>query len=427
MATPPTTQNNVTTQEALLLDYLQRLDEQKDGRRAVHEHLSELQAQNRRDHHIRMASDAFDPLIKMQDGQLFILKNADLFFIYKSDSHNDVETSILKLRFIFSDDPLLESESAKAQRQFRTYYSVERDFEKILSIVRRMVHTAIQEDEEEPEVETGRNSLRQKQDKGEPLSPRVLGRVIQALQSADLTNMVRRQFICGLIGKATPQPLFSELFISISDLRETLMPGVDLGARKWLFNHLTETLDRRMLSMLGKSSDRSITGEISVNLNVSTLLSPEFMQFDDSIVASMRGSVVVELQKVDIFSDINAFMCARDFAKDRGYRICIDGLTHETIPFVNRERLGADLVKVVWTPELPTELGKQKTIELVKSLGASRVILCRCDNGESIDFGHDVSISMFQGRFIENLIAEEARRRELEMARRRSQNPDLIE
>ena len=81
MATPPTTQNNVTTQEALLLDYLQRLDEQKDGRRAVHVHLSELQAQNRRDHHIRMASDAFDPLIKMQDGQLFILKNADLFFI----------------------------------------------------------------------------------------------------------------------------------------------------------------------------------------------------------------------------------------------------------------------------------------------------------------------------------------------------------
>ncbi len=260
------------------------------------------------------------------------------------------------------------------------------------------------------------------------MSPRVLGRVIQALQSADMTNMVRRQFICGLIGKATPQPLFSELFISIRDLRETLMPGVDLGVSKWLFNYLTETLDRRMLAMLGRSSDQSITGEISVNLNVSTLLSPEFMVFDDSITAAMRGSVVVELQKVDIFSDVNAFFFAREFAKDRGYRICIDGLTYDTTQFINREKLGADLIKLIWQKELVKDVGERKVKRMLKKLGTSRVILCRCDDEQSVDFGHEVGISMFQGRHIENLIAEENRRREMEMARRRSQNAaDLID
>lgn len=425
MATPPITQPGTTSQEGLLLDYLHRLESHKAGRRAVHIHLSKLEPHNRRDHHVRMAVDTFDLMVKMQDGQIFTLKNADLFFIYKGECQEDVETSILKLRFLFSDDPMLTTETESATEKFRTFYNVERDYEKILTEVRALVH-AENEKQAQNDADAGRGGSAS-QEKGEPLTPRVLGRVIQALQNADMTNMVRRQFICGLIGKATPQPLFSELFISIRDLRETLMPGIDLGASKWLFNHLTETLDRRMLSMLGNSGDQSITGEISVNLNVVTLLSPEFMQFDDSITAAMRGSVVVELQKVDIFSDINAFLFAREFAKDRGYRICIDGLTYETTQFINREKLGADLIKLIWHKELVEEVGERKMKRTLKSLGPSRVILCRCDDEESIDFGQEVGISMFQGRHIENLIADENRRREMEMARRRTQNPDLIE
>ena len=179
--------------------------------------------------------------------------------------------------------------------------------------------------------------------------------------------------------------------------------------------------------MQSKSTDRSITGEISVNLNVSTLLSPEFMQFDDAVIASMRGSIVIELQKIDIFSDLNAFFFARDFAKDRGYRICIDGLSYDTIDFINREKLGADMVKMIWTDNLEKDHGAKKCAEIVKRMGTSRIIFCRCDNESAIDFGQKIGVSMFQGRHIEDLIAEESRRREMEMARRRSQNLDFIE
>lgn len=414
----------VATQESLLLDYVHRLDSHKQGRRAVHVHLSALQAYNRREHHIRIAANTFEPLVKMHEGQLFVLKNSDLFFIYKATSQSDVETSLLKLRFLFSDDPLMgdEVQAAGENNAFHTYYDAEKDYPKILAIARAMVHAG---EEEAPQQEAGNSKglLQKRQEKGEPLNPRLLGRVIQSLQRADLSNMVRRQFICALIGKATPQPLFSELFISIADLRETLMPGVNVGASKWLFQHLTETLDRRVLAMLSKTNDHSITGEISVNLNVSTLLSPEFIQFDDSLNAAMRGSVVVELQKVDIFSDLNAFLFARDFAKERGYRICIDGLTHETMPFVNRDKLGADMVKLVWQGDLEEKVGPKRIRRLVRDMQAARVILCRCDNEAAITFGQSVGINMFQGRYIENLIAEETRRREIEMARRRNNQP----
>ena len=128
---------------------------------------------------------------------------------------------------------------------------------------------------------------------------------------------------------------------------------------------------------------------------------------------------------MDIFADLNAFLFARDFAKERGYRICIDGLTHETMPFVDREKLGADMVKLVWQNELEATVGQKRIRRLVKDMQAARVILCRCDTEASITFGQAVGINMFQGRYIENLIAEEARRREIEMARRRSQPLEL--
>jgi EAL domain-containing protein (putative c-di-GMP-specific phosphodiesterase class I) len=305
---------------------------------------------------------------------------------------------------------------------------VERDYADILALVRGMVHDSQTDETEEEQVEDSRSQLvGRQQGGGEALSPRVLGRVEESLHSADLSNMVRRQFVCALIGEAAPQPLFSELYISIQDLRETLMPGVNLTKSRWLFQHLTETLDRRVLAMLSKSTDRSITGEISINLNISTLLSPEFMAFDDAVIAAMRGSIVIELQKVDIFSDLNDYMFARDFAKERGYRICIDGLTHETMPFVNRDKLGADMVKLIWQTELADEVGPKRVRRLVKSAGASKVILSRCDDEGAVKFGQDIGINMFQGRYIENLIAEESRRREMEMARRRTQNLDFLE
>ena len=51
--------------------------------------------------------------------------------------------------------------------------------------------------------------------------------------------------------------------------------------------------------------------------------------------------------------------------------------------------------------------------------GPEKWILCRCDNREAIDFGRSVGINRFQGRFVENLIAEDNRRRELLRLKRR--------
>ena len=56
-------QENQASQSYLLLDFVQRLERRREGRRAVHIHLSQLSPQNRREHHVRLAINTFEDCI----------------------------------------------------------------------------------------------------------------------------------------------------------------------------------------------------------------------------------------------------------------------------------------------------------------------------------------------------------------------------
>ena len=102
------------------------------------------------------------------------------------------------------------------------------------------------------------------------------------------------------------------------------------------------------------------------------------LNFDNSLKASSRGTVVVELQPIDIFSDMGAYMFARDFMRERGYRIALDGLNHQILQFIDREHLGFDLLKLFWSPEMADDNSGTRLAELkehVDRCGRARLIV----------------------------------------------------
>ncbi|MCW9034630.1 MAG: hypothetical protein OQK35_02495 [Alphaproteobacteria bacterium] len=408
---------HLQSQESLLLDYVHRLEKLKKGRRAVHVHISRLMPYNRRDNHLQSALNTFDGIVKTLNGQVFLLKNTDLILVYKEGAKDDVETAIVKLRFLFSDDPLLEEKTQERKgREFCTWYNVEAQYDEFLYLARELVSnlTVAEAKEQGLDAEDAFEEAPVKP-QDPPMTPKVLAQVSDALMRADLSNMMRRQYVCSITGEGAPQDVFSELYISIPDLRDTLLPGIGLTGNRWLFQHLTETLDHRVLSLLGKTDERSFTGDISINLNVATLLTKEFLNFDDAVIASMRGGIVLELQLVDIFANLNDFQFAREFVKDRGYRLCIDGIDYNTLRYIDRERMGIDLIKLNWSPELlvTEDIPLQEMREVVSMAGEARMILARCDDRDAIEYGQSVGIKLFQGRHVETLIAEESRRRNM--------------
>ena len=393
------------TAEYALYDYAERLDKHRRGRVAIHIHLSKLQPHNRREHHIRIATNTFESLVKYFDGQLFVLKNNDIIFVARDVPVEKIDDAVLRLRYLFSEDPLAQyADEQGGDVGFCTWYLLERDYPRFLALARHFYERSmvIHAEKRLKEATTGVPLTERK-----PMTPVQLGRLEEALGHTDLANLVRNQPVCAYTSGVAPKAIFHELYVSIADLEETLMPGVQTTANRWLFQYLTQTLDKRMLAHLERESSQ-IERAFSINLNISTVLSTEFHRFDQNISSNLRGRLVIELQKMDVFGDMGAYLFARDYLRDRGYRVCLDGLTHLTLPYMNRDQLGLDMMKMYWSPELASLQNSDTFVRLRENVGAggpTRIILTRCDNEDAINIGMNMGINMFQGRAMDNILA----------------------
>jgi hypothetical protein len=394
-------ETRLPSQEELLRDYAQRLARHRDKRRAVHIHLSRLRPHNRRHHHLRIAANMFESAVAAYEGQLFQLSSADLVLVCKGADVADLDPAVTKIRYLFSEDPLAREDDGESDR-FCTWYDLTRDYDNFVKLA-----NDLHAEKEKRRLQAANPGPTAPRKPDVPLDPAELGKVVDALKRADLTNVMRRQPVVALLPRQAPMQVFNELYISIADLKKAVAPGIDLASNRWLFQHLTETLDKRMLALVSHGLESSISSRFSLNLNVATLLSPEFLAFDASLKAAARGTLVIELQAVDIFADMNAYLFARDFVRERGYRLCLDGLSHLSVGLIDRAKLGVDLIKIIWSNDMlddPTGQRHEDLRSFVTALGESRAILARCDSEEGVRLGEALGIRMFQGRYIDTVI-----------------------
>lgn len=412
---------NVASQEYLLLDYAQRLDRHREGRRGVHVHLSRLKPQNRREHHVRIAVNSIEDFVAAFEGQIFQLGNSDIVFVTRGANLQQLDDTVMRLRYLFSDDPLTlaDPDDVGGHGRFATLYNIEGQYKKFLEMAERVFEEerARQKRLQQMAAQTGDHI----EDSRRPLKPEQLGRLEDFLERADLSSVLRRQAICAVAEESDPKPIFNEVFISIFDLAKTVLPDVNLGTNRWLFQHLTGVLDRRVLKMLARAEDSTLTSSFSINVNVQTILAPEFLDFDSSLRMGSRGTLVVELQIIDILADYSAYNFAREFVKEKGYRICIDGVQPDLLPMINRDFLGADLIKLSSSAVFDDGGSSDRRAEIeeeVDRLGRGRVILARCDNEAMVRTGQAMGITMFQGRYLDSVLQQLSRVRSAQGASR---------
>lgn len=396
--------------EKRLLHDLKRSTSQTKGRWMMRCHLSKLDEKSLSEQALRATETTFNNLVTRQEARFYWQRNNDFVVLFSIDSLDSVRAALIKVRFLFAGDSLLDNAPPAHGTDndvLSSWWSLDKDHDALMADVRTLVsaHRA-------PTVQSHRRSLgtngragpvRQ----GAPLTPSLLQRVETALMGADLSSHVRRQGVYAVIGRSVPDAVFTEVFVSIADLREAMLPHVNLASNPWLFQHLTQTLDRRVLAMLTRRDDRTLSQGFSINLNVATILSEDFLRFDDSLSPGSHGTVVIELRSEDIFADLSAFFFARDFVRQRGYRLCVDGLNWRTLPFVDPSRLGVDLMKLSWVDDLPQALrGPEGAAaqEVIRRIGPSKIILARCDDDRAISFGQSMGLTLFQGRYLDSMM-----------------------
>lgn len=355
---------------------------------------------------IRNFNEALHP-----EGKAFGFRNDDVFIVYSPKiNENQIKALLIKTGLYFSADSKIENPEA-LQRTF--VLPAEKDA--LNYEVSRIESTMPSRSDAASEKSAAHKRfvlppVAAEQGKKQ-LTPAELARISKALVNTDFSNMIRRQFVCIVLDDIAPSPMFEEVFVSIADLGETILPDVSLTATPWLFQNLTETLDKCVLTTVSRHDDGAFYRDFSLNLNVSSILSEDFKSFDKGIRENMKASVVLELQPIDIVSDFSMYVRARDFAQSLGYKICIDGVSALNLPFIDREKLGADFVKLTWQADLPDLLTQdEKLKEKILSIGSNRTILCRVDDEKALNFAKESKITLLQGRYIQHLLSTAPRR-----------------
>lgn len=382
----------IVTSESLLYDAAERVGRIREGRLALHLHLSQLQPANREDAKIRIAFRMFESMVDMFRGQLFLLTNSDVMLICKDARLADLDAIVYKLRALFSKDPLTYTETAHGEDRFATFYDLESEYDTFFTVCSDLLSQA------KKRQENARTApLIQ------PLDARNLNRVLEAIGASDIGGVVRRQPCVRFSDKMIAEVAFQEFFMSIADLQKVLAPDVNILSNRWLFQHLSQVLDLRVLSVLQDAGFRKLPVAFSVNLNMSTVSTPAFQAFEAAIRG--RAGLVVEFQLVDIFNNLDGYFRARDLLRSHGHKTVLDGLSPITLQFIDAELYEADFVKVSWSGDMADDVVTADLHSALGPVGFDHVILSRCDTESAIAWGLNQGIRHFQGRYLDSMVA----------------------
>jgi len=405
-STTKAVQQQASNQEYALLDHAVRLERNLAGRLALHVHLSRLGSQNRREEKIETAMTRFEEMVGGMEGQLYRTMSDDIIFVGEDDRIDDLDEAVLRLRHMFSDDPLTRQSDDDSETGFCTWYALERDYPQFVSLTRQLfdLSEAHRQDIKKLQETTAGPGMSKSRD----LTPAQLGKLEESLANADLSAIMRRQPVCAVTPDDKPEVVFHEMYVSIDELGRRLMPGVSIASDPWLFQRLTRTLDGRVLRQIAHDYAKTKKA-FSLNLNVATVLSSDFRRFEQSIGSGVRGRLIIELQHIDIFADMPAYLFAREYLRELGFKVCIDGLNHLTLPFIDREKLGIDLLKMHCSDDLFSGMSPDAIAALeqsVRNAGVARIIMSRCESENALQVGFNMGISLFQGRHIDGLLPQ---------------------
>lgn len=410
--------------EVKLVQTLAELKESPASWSGVAFSFSILLEQYRNDYQIKIALNMLKDVLKNEDVTVFLCADRTTLLLCNNTPRQLIDKAIFQLRYLFMDDPLAYTPDGEENPAFCQIYPLAGQFDAFSAIARsKMLGGNMR-----PQAQAGGGAQAPgpaaAKPQGESLLKQVTRQLAHAsplkfftasnlatierdLANADLSTVIRRQPVCAAIPDMMVRRVFDELYINIAHLRQVLHVDADLLSNRWLFKYLTELLDQRVLRMLRHDPMRYLELPISMNLNVRTLMSDSFLEFDEFVKPSVKVSVVIEVHIADVFEDMRAFNLARETVQKLGYRICLDGLSDLSFVQVDRERLGFDLIKLQWNADMPSDVqsGENRRIyEMVRAAGPNRVILTRCDNRKAVDYGQAMGVSLFQGRYLDKLM-----------------------
>ena len=364
-----------------LRDYLRQIGVSGTTRRALLMHMDRLPADLNKPHHHRLARAALSSLQHADRAQSFDLSRGRIAIVWRAVGTREVDIVMAALGHLLDGLP---ENKAVVPSQLVTLYDLPSQSAWLLD-----------ELTERRPTETVTSIV--------PLDPAILARLEQSLAQVDLSRFVRWRPIARLSlvagGLARLQGGWEERFLSISDINIGLCPEYNLALNPWLLARLTRSFDRRMLTMSTGTKGIGGATAFSLHLNVSSILSAEFLRFDADLPVTLRGLITLNLRAADLAADPAAFIFARNFAHARGYRLLLCEASFGLLRALNLAGAGLDFVQTRLTPEIEAEPGRLRALAGIDTA----IVLTGVDQAESLHWAARAGFEFVSGRAL-NLV-----------------------
>jgi len=236
------------------------------------------------------------------------------------------------------------------------------------------------------------------------LTAKSVDQIGKVLGDIDVRAYGRTQPIYRANEDGTLQPVSEEYFISFDDLRRERFPKLDLVTPEHLFFALCEMVDERLLAMFAEAPAAVIGRSLHLNLSVGTVIGNIFARFAHSVPRDKRNLMTFEFHRGDLFQDFARTLNAIELLHKEGFKIAIDSVTPDMLPYLNLDAFGADYIKINVSGDRIALLGEASVRNALMRLPADRLIFFRCDSNKALMAGRELGIKLFQGWHIDDLV-----------------------
>lgn len=376
----------MTEHERALLHELHALKKDPYGKRIIHFCVSMVPRAP--DHGKRMdiaQSLVRRALAKSPQTNVFPVGSGDLFATYSHVSISEVLGLCRKIENIFLGEEVLTLRNPYGEYAFYKVADATKELDTIFSVVKDQISRRQPEDNPADK---------------EPMTPDKLILLTERIKSVDLRHCIFNQPIY-YIGDKVPSIEFLEFYISIKQLESNFMPGVHLTGNPWLFHAMREEFDRATLRTVVHELGEYRHKAFSVNVALSTILSQEFLDFYTALPSKLAGKIVLEFHKTDLLQHLHLIQDVQSFAREKGLRLCVDGVRWQDFSLLSMRHIQADFIKVGWSQEIPsTQPADLKPfLNGIKELGPrSQLIVTYCEDPRAFLFARALGAKYVQGR-----------------------------
>ncbi|MBP5533971.1 MAG: hypothetical protein J6Y03_00485 [Alphaproteobacteria bacterium] len=380
----------ILSPEEQAIEAIQRIETLNVPFCAVYVAMSKLQPENRGYHQLEIVSKIFEPLLNHAQARLFLLSNHDFLLLTANPVLDAIDDILYQIKGLFSDDFFISSQSAGA---FEQIFFLDKDKDTLLDLLQPKVK-AQPKNLESVVSDLSETALVKE------LTPEVLEKLLYQIEQNKSKNFIRRQSIISFEKNKKNEEVGQEFFTSLLELQNAYAPHLNLTADKALFTMLMDTLDKQMLSALCDLDLKAWPSLVSINLNVQSIFLPIF----DKMLPKMSGrQLMIEFQMSDILHDLALYRKAYTKLKQNNILVALDAITINELEMIPMTSFNADCFKIFWSAKLSED--KPLLTKFLKEQTGKKIILSRCGSEEALLFGRQMGISLFQGHFVDTLLA----------------------